>query len=181
MNTSLWSGAGSNRRPSAFQVNHAKRCADLQERTSLTSGTALGGRCSVHASRTQYTRPQGRTPTPRTTATVVGVIMVMTDDLPLFSCSGYLKPNAFSLVGRCPWTLTAGVGCRRCRHIPPVSAKGGAPLPIGTLAQDMRRLLHEASRDDSAHDKTTVPTTSCGRGRKARRAARVGLCKLRPI
>src|ERR1700759_4442163 len=38
---SLWSGAGSNRRPSAFQVNRAKRCADLRKRTSLTSGTAL--------------------------------------------------------------------------------------------------------------------------------------------
>jgi hypothetical protein len=25
----LWSGAGSNRRPSAFQVNRAERCADL--------------------------------------------------------------------------------------------------------------------------------------------------------
>jgi hypothetical protein len=41
----VWSGAGSNRRPSAFQVNRAKRYADLQKRTSLTSGTALGGRC----------------------------------------------------------------------------------------------------------------------------------------
>jgi hypothetical protein len=49
----VWSGAGSNRRPSAFQVNHAKRYADLEKRTSLTSGTALGGRCSNDASRTQ--------------------------------------------------------------------------------------------------------------------------------
>jgi hypothetical protein len=47
--TSGWSGAGSNRRPSAFQVNRAKRCADLEKRTSLTSGTALGGRCETHA------------------------------------------------------------------------------------------------------------------------------------
>jgi hypothetical protein len=47
----LWSGAGSNRRPSAFQVNRAKRCADLRKRTSLTSGTALGGRCTTHDSR----------------------------------------------------------------------------------------------------------------------------------
>ena len=46
-----WSGAGSNRRPSAFQVNCTKRCADLRKRTSLTSGTALGGRCEVHVSR----------------------------------------------------------------------------------------------------------------------------------
>ena len=51
----MWSGAGSNCRPSAFQVNRAKRCANLQKRTSLTSGTALGGRCNVHASRTQNT------------------------------------------------------------------------------------------------------------------------------
>jgi len=51
----MWSGAGSNRRPSAFQVNRTKRYADLRKRTSLTSGTALGGRCDVHASRTQYT------------------------------------------------------------------------------------------------------------------------------
>ena len=42
-----------------FQVNRAKRYADLQKRTSLTSETALGGRCSIHASRTQYTRPPG--------------------------------------------------------------------------------------------------------------------------
>ena len=34
--------------------------ADLQKRTSLTSGTALGGRCNLHASRTQYTRLPGR-------------------------------------------------------------------------------------------------------------------------
>jgi hypothetical protein len=27
-----WSGAGSNRRPSAFQVNDAKRCANLRKR-----------------------------------------------------------------------------------------------------------------------------------------------------
>ena len=51
----MWSGTGSNCRPSAFQVNRAKRCADLQKRTSLTSGTALGGRCSVNANRGQYT------------------------------------------------------------------------------------------------------------------------------
>jgi hypothetical protein len=49
-----WSGAGSNRRPSAFQVNRAKRCADLQKRTSPTSETALGGRCKVHASRGRH-------------------------------------------------------------------------------------------------------------------------------
>jgi hypothetical protein len=52
---SEWSGAGSNRRPSAFQVNRAKRCADLQKRTSLTSGTALGGRCEIDASRVRHT------------------------------------------------------------------------------------------------------------------------------
>jgi len=46
-----WSGAGSNCRPSAFQVNCAKRCADLQKRTSLTSGSVLGGRCRIYASR----------------------------------------------------------------------------------------------------------------------------------
>jgi hypothetical protein len=50
----VWSGAGSNRRPSAFQVNRAERCADLRKRTSLTSGTALGGRCDIYASRVQY-------------------------------------------------------------------------------------------------------------------------------
>jgi hypothetical protein len=36
---------GSNRRPFAFQVNRVKRCADRRKRMSLTSGTALGGRC----------------------------------------------------------------------------------------------------------------------------------------
>ena len=51
----VWSGAGSNCRPSAFQVNRAERCADLQKRMSLTSGTALCGRCKIHASRTQNT------------------------------------------------------------------------------------------------------------------------------
>jgi hypothetical protein len=72
----LWSGTGSNCRPSAFQVNCAERCADLRKRTSLTSETALGGRCNVHASRTRCTRPPGGIATPpRTTATVVGVIM----------------------------------------------------------------------------------------------------------
>jgi hypothetical protein len=50
----VWSGAGSNRRPSAFQVNRAKRCADLRKRTSLTSGTALGGRCNFYASRAGF-------------------------------------------------------------------------------------------------------------------------------
>ena len=40
------SGAGSNRQPSAFQVNRAERCADLRKRTSPTSETALGGRCT---------------------------------------------------------------------------------------------------------------------------------------
>ena len=45
------SGAGSNRRPSAFQVNDAKRCANLRKRMSPASGTALGGRCRIDASR----------------------------------------------------------------------------------------------------------------------------------
>jgi hypothetical protein len=65
----MWSGAGSNRRPSAFQVNRAKRYADLQQRMSLTSGTALGGRCNLNASRTPiflftvrwYHAPRGST------------------------------------------------------------------------------------------------------------------------
>ena len=52
----MWSGAGSNRRPSAFQVNRAKRYADLRKRTSPTSETALGGRCTLYASRVS-TRP----------------------------------------------------------------------------------------------------------------------------
>ena len=71
-----WSGAGSNCRPSAFQLNRAERCADLQKRTSLTSETALSGRCNVHASRTRCTPStrQDSDPT-RATATVVGVIM----------------------------------------------------------------------------------------------------------
>src|SRR5579859_4957276 len=47
----MWSGTGSNCRPSAFQVNRAKRYADLRKRTSPTSETALGGRCNMHASR----------------------------------------------------------------------------------------------------------------------------------
>jgi len=34
-------------RPSAFQANRSERCADLRKRTSLTSETALGGRCRV--------------------------------------------------------------------------------------------------------------------------------------
>jgi hypothetical protein len=51
-----WSGAGSNRRPSAFQVNRAERRAGLRKRTSLTSGIALGGKCDVHASRGRYAR-----------------------------------------------------------------------------------------------------------------------------
>jgi hypothetical protein len=50
----VWSGAGSNRRPSAFQVNHAKRYADLQKRTSLTSENALGGRCEIDANTARY-------------------------------------------------------------------------------------------------------------------------------
>jgi hypothetical protein len=53
----VWSGTGSNRRPCAFQVNRAKRCADLRKRTSLTSGTALGGRCNVHANRVDMPGP----------------------------------------------------------------------------------------------------------------------------
>jgi hypothetical protein len=52
----MWSGAGSNRRPSAFQVNRAKRCAGLGKRISLTRGTALGGRCEIHANRIRCTR-----------------------------------------------------------------------------------------------------------------------------
>jgi len=51
---------GVDRRPSAFQVNHAKRYADLRKRTSPTSETALGGRCRI-----QYTPSirQGSDPT----------------------------------------------------------------------------------------------------------------------
>jgi hypothetical protein len=45
----VWSGAGSNRRPSAFQVKHAERYANLQKPTSPTSETALGGRCEIYA------------------------------------------------------------------------------------------------------------------------------------
>jgi len=41
-------------------VNRAKRCADLRKRTSLTSGTALGGRCNVHANRVRWRK--GRPP-----------------------------------------------------------------------------------------------------------------------
>src|SRR5215831_15983076 len=37
-----------------FQVNSAKRYADLQKRTSPTSETALGGRCDIHASSGRY-------------------------------------------------------------------------------------------------------------------------------
>ena len=60
----MWSGAGSNRRPSAFQVNRAKRCADLRKRTPPTSGTALGGRCEIHATRLNTLRPPGKAATP---------------------------------------------------------------------------------------------------------------------
>jgi hypothetical protein len=46
------------------------------------SGTALGGRCDIDASRTQYARPPGKTATPpRTTATVVGVIMAASQSM----------------------------------------------------------------------------------------------------
>jgi hypothetical protein len=52
---SWWSGAGSNRRPSAFQVKHAKRYADCKKKwTSPTSETALGGKCKIHASKGRY-------------------------------------------------------------------------------------------------------------------------------
>jgi hypothetical protein len=69
----VWSGTGSNRRPSAFQVNRAERCADLQKRMSLTSETALGGRCKIYGNRTNTPRPSGWTATtPATTMTVVG-------------------------------------------------------------------------------------------------------------
>ena len=56
-----------------FQVNRAKRCADLRKRMSLTSGTVLGGRCNIYASRTRCT-PSSRQDSdpPRTIATVVG-------------------------------------------------------------------------------------------------------------
>jgi hypothetical protein len=37
-------------------------------------------------------------------------------------------------------------------------------LPIGTPAQDMWRLLREASRDDSAYDKLRKETKSAPRG-----------------
>ena len=52
------------------------------KRTSLMSGTALGGRCSIDASRTQYTpsNRQASAPT-RTTATAVGVIMAATQSV----------------------------------------------------------------------------------------------------
>jgi len=46
------------------------------------SGTGLGGRCNIHASRTQYARPPGKTAIPpRTTATVVGVIMAASQSM----------------------------------------------------------------------------------------------------
>ncbi len=50
----LWSGAGSNRRPSAFQVNRAERCADLRKRTSPTSEAAPGGRCTIYGNRSHH-------------------------------------------------------------------------------------------------------------------------------
>jgi hypothetical protein len=100
-----WSGTGSNCRPSAFQVNRAKRCADLRKRTSLTSGTALGGRCSVHASSARCTsstrqdsdptqdhrdrrwREHGRHP--------VGAWRLPSahSQLPECSCPGFLSPS----------------------------------------------------------------------------------------
>jgi hypothetical protein len=73
----LWSGAGSNRRPSAFQVNRAKRYADLRKRTSPTSETALGGRCTIHASKTGHAPSTSCTaplPEPRAEAGVRGPI-----------------------------------------------------------------------------------------------------------
>jgi hypothetical protein len=42
-----WSGAGSNRRPSAFQVKRSGRCADLRIPRSLSAGNTQGGICSV--------------------------------------------------------------------------------------------------------------------------------------
>jgi hypothetical protein len=67
---------GSNRRPSAFQVNRAKRCAHLQKRTSLTSETALGGRYDFDASRSSTLRPPRTAAIPSgNAATVCDVIM----------------------------------------------------------------------------------------------------------
>jgi hypothetical protein len=50
--------------------------------TAAVQPGMAGGRCKIHASRTRYTRPPGRTATPpRTTATVVGVIMAATQSV----------------------------------------------------------------------------------------------------
>jgi hypothetical protein len=108
----VWSGTGSNCRPSAFQVNRAKRYADLQKRTSLTSETALGGRCKIYASRIRCT-PSTRQDSdpPRTTATVVGVIITATQSVgggePVRSVPSLGLPAAFpqpaSLGGLANW------------------------------------------------------------------------------
>ena len=67
---------GSDRRPSALQVNSAKRCADLRKLTSLTSRTTLGGRCKNHAcTEPSSARSPGKIATlPWAAAAVVGVI-----------------------------------------------------------------------------------------------------------
>jgi hypothetical protein len=109
----LWSGAGSNRRPSAFQVNRAKRCADLRKRTSPTSETAQGGRCKIHASNVCYslsTRQDSALPEPRSKGwcprsephlTYMTLVNMTADRLPCrFAATGHCRT--------CPRWATAG-------------------------------------------------------------------------
>ena len=56
----MWTGPSSRRgtaRTSVFQVNRPERYADLQKRTSLTSETALGGRCRILANTGKSIKP----------------------------------------------------------------------------------------------------------------------------
>jgi hypothetical protein len=73
-----WSGTGSNCQPSAFQVNRAKRCANLRKRTSLTSETALGGRCAFTLAGPVHPVHRARDAPLGTAAAAFGAIMAAT-------------------------------------------------------------------------------------------------------
>jgi hypothetical protein len=60
-----------------FQVNRAKRCADLRKRTSPTSGTALGGKGNIDASRTQHA-PSNKRDSDFTQAIAAVVSLILT-------------------------------------------------------------------------------------------------------
>jgi len=117
-----------------FRVNRAKRCANLPKRTSLISGTALGGRCSVYANRVRYARS--------TTKYSEGYIPSDDDAVTLLALSGeaihLTRLAAPSAAGRARGGLLALMPLTDARPARTHRAGRCKPGPAGTGSRSMR-------------------------------------------